>query len=446
MVGAPLIVAVFMSDKLITRLIRHRLDRFLPAEGGNVAVIFAFLLVPLLGFVGAAVDYSRFSAARSSMQSALDSALLMISKEAPALDAATLNDKATKYFNALLNTPVGGQKMTVTYTAASKGKPASLVASAEGNVTTSFLQVIGFPALTAKVGSTTSWSSTRMRVALALDNTYSMKGSKMTALKSAATDLVKTLRNSAAQDGDVYISVIPFAKDVNVGSSFYNESWIDWTDWNKDSENRSCNWWGNCSLNAKSTWNGCVTDRTEPHDTTNTLPTNTATKFPAEQYDACPQPILPLTYDWAQVNSRIDGMIPLGGTNQPIGLAWAWWTLSSGTPFSAPAKDPLYDYIDAIVLLTDGANTQQRNPAYGNGQEQTDGKIDARQKILCDNIKTAKVVVYAVQVNTDGGVMQTVLPYCASSTENFYNLTSANQIDGAFVSIGASLVKLRVSK
>jgi hypothetical protein len=49
-------------------------------------------------------------------------------------------------------------------------------------------------------------------------------------------------------------------------------------------------------------------------------------------------------------------------------------------------------------------------------------------------------------VNTDGGAMQTVLPYCASSTEKFYNLTSSTQIGEAFVSIGASLVKLRVAK
>ena len=435
-----------MSNRSTSRLARNFLQRFLPAEGGNVAVIFAIVLVPLLGFVGAAVDYSRFSSARASMQTALDSALLMISRDAPKLDAATLESKTATYFNALLNTPIGSPKVTVTYTAASQGKPASIVANSEGDVTTSFLQVVGFPKLTAKVGSTTSWSSTRMRVALALDNTGSMDGNKMTALKAAAKDLVKTLQNSAGKDGDVYISVVPFAKDVNVGPSFYNENWIDWTDWNKDSDNKTCNrWGGNCTLNAKNTWNGCVTDRTEPYDTTITPATSTATKFPAEQYDACPQPILPLTFNWSQVNSKIDGMVPLGGTNQPIGLAWAWWTLSNGTPFPAPAKDADYEYIDAIVLLTDGENTQQRNPSYGNGQQQTNGLIDARQKILCDNIKAAKVVLYAVQVNTDGGVMQTVLPYCASSSDNFYNLTAANQIGDAFVSIGASLVKLRVS-
>lgn len=47
------------------------------------------------------------------------------------------------------------------------------------------------------------------------------------------------------------------------------------------------------------TWNGCITDRDQNYDTTNTAPNiNTqATLFPAEQYDNCPVQLLTLTYD-----------------------------------------------------------------------------------------------------------------------------------------------------
>lgn len=61
----------------VSRLGRQ-LTRFAAAEQGNIAVIFAITLVPVLTFVGAAVDYSRAVKARSSMQSALDSAALML--------------------------------------------------------------------------------------------------------------------------------------------------------------------------------------------------------------------------------------------------------------------------------------------------------------------------------------------------------------------------------
>ncbi len=43
------------------------------AEGGNVAIIFGMSLIPLVGLVGAAVDYSQANSVRSAMQTAADS-------------------------------------------------------------------------------------------------------------------------------------------------------------------------------------------------------------------------------------------------------------------------------------------------------------------------------------------------------------------------------------
>src|ERR1700694_2324921 len=60
---------------------RNSASRFIHADKGNVAVIFAIASLPILGLVGAAVDYTRVSNARASMQSALDSTALMLSKD-----------------------------------------------------------------------------------------------------------------------------------------------------------------------------------------------------------------------------------------------------------------------------------------------------------------------------------------------------------------------------
>ena len=35
-------------------------------------------------------------------------------------------------------------------------------------------------------------------------------------------------------------------------------------------------------------------------------------------------------------------MKPTGNTNQGIGMAWGWMTLTPADPFNAPAKDPNY--------------------------------------------------------------------------------------------------------
>ena len=43
---------------------------------------------------------------------------------------------------------------------------------------------------------------------------------------------------------------------------------------------------------------------------------------------------MPLTYDWSALNTLVDKMTPTGTTNQTIGLAWGWQTLTDGQPFN----------------------------------------------------------------------------------------------------------------
>jgi Flp pilus assembly protein TadG len=109
-------------------------------------------------------------------------------------------------------------------------------------------------------------------------------------------------------------------------------------------------------------------------------------------------------------------------------------------PFNAPAKDTAnYTYKDAIVLLSDGLNTQNR---YGSNSSD----IDARQKIMCANAKASpySITIYTVQVNTGGDAESTVLKECASGTDKFYHITDPNQTLTVFNSIGQSLARLRV--
>ena len=116
--------------------------------------------------------------------------------------------------------------------------------------------------------------------------------------------------------------------------------------------------------------------------------------------------IVPLSYDWASLKTAIDNLDPTGNTNQGIGLAWGWLTLGTGVaPFNAPAKDTAnYTYKEAIVLLSDGLNTQNRYTT-------TASEIDARQKILCANAKASpdNITIYTVQVDTGGDGESAVL-------------------------------------
>ena len=110
---------------------------------------------------------------------------------------------------------------------------------------------------------------------------------------------------------------------------------------------------------AHNTWNGCVTDRDQNYDTTNTAPVAGATRYPAEQYSSCSVPLMQLTNDWTALNAKVDAMQPVGNTNQAIGLQVGWQTLTA-TPFTVPPVDPDYKYQTVIILLTDGLNTEDR--------------------------------------------------------------------------------------
>lgn len=450
-----------MAKIAIMEFLRQRARELRTANAGNVATMFALTIVPIMGFVGAAIDYSRANAVKAAMQAAADSTALMLSKNVTGLTASQIQTKANDYFAALFNKPeANGVAITATYSTSGGNQ---ILVNATSNVKTDFMKIMGFSTLKIGVDSQVKWGSARLRVALVLDNTGSMSSDgKMDALKTATNGLLDQLKAVAAVPGDVYVSIIPFVKDVNVGKSNYQATWIDWSEW--DDENGDDVSSTTCTKNGKkkkcttsttwvpdnhNTWNGCVTDRGDTnnpnvgdYDTKVTKPTTTikATLFTAEQYDSCPKAILPLSYDWTGMKNLVNSMTPDGYTNQAIGLAHGWMSLVGGGPYpTPPAEDPNYKYSKIIILMSDGLNTQDR--WYSNASQ-----IDARQKMTCDNVKAAGITLYTIHVNTDGDPLSTLLKGCASTPDKFWMLTSANALAMTFQQIGTQLSQLRISK
>ncbi len=287
-----------------------------------------------------------------------------------------------------------------------------------------------------------------------LDNIGSMADiGKITALKIATNNLLTQLDSAATAIGDVYVSIVPFANDVNIGSSHYTSASIDWTDWNAANSycsNSRYTTQGTCVAARDTwtgpnhnTWNGCVTDRGSPLSTGATAPStanydqnvsapvvgNTATMFPAGQNSnsTCTQAAMGLNYNWSAMSTLVNSMQPDGSTNQPIGLVWGWHTLVGGGPFTSPAVDPNYTYSQVIILLSDGLHTQDR--WYGNGSA-TSTQVDSRMygTGTCANIKAAGITIYTIQVNTGGDPTSTLLQNCATDSSKFFLLTSASEI------------------
>jgi Flp pilus assembly protein TadG len=427
------------------------LDRFSRNDRGNVAVLFGIAIIPIMAAVGAAVDYTHANSIRTAMQSALDSTALMLSRDAAGKSDPQLDVSAKNYFAALF-TRAEGKTVKVDASYGASGE-SSLSVTATVLMDTMFMRIFGHPQVTISSTAVVKWGNTKLRVALALDNTGSMgQANKLPALKTATKELLKMLQSASDKPGDVQVSIVPFSKAVNVGAKNYTASWLKWDEWDasngQEVSTETCDGKGKgkgkCTTTTKwvpnnhNTWNGCVADRDQSYDISTSAPdpSTKETLFPAEQYDKCPVALLPLSYNWSAMNSLVDSMQANGNTNQTIGLAWAWQSLVQGPPLTAPAISDKKNTKQYIILLTDGLNTQNRFTTES-------AKIDERTAKLCAAIKAANIEIYTVLV-MEGNA--SLLRNCASKPEMFFALTTAGQIVTAFNAIGTSLSKLRVAQ
>jgi Flp pilus assembly protein TadG len=569
--GTNQIAVSAMSVTAIFNRLGTAARRFAGADQGNIAVIFALAAVPIISFVGVAIDYSRVNSARSSMQAALDSTALMLSKDLTngTITTADIDARAKTYFASLYtdkSSTVSDSSIQSSYTPKDSSGIATIKVTASGSLPTDFLKLAGYQTLDFGTSATAAWGNTRMRVAMVLDNTGSMdQNGKMAALQSAAKDMIDTLSTYNKQDGDVYISIIPFAKDVNVGTGYVDAAWINWAEWeaeppilndkttsansafkkavagsdcpftnnnhgfvcmdrpatnseaktaskipsngtyagyicpgldggkkipgktniyyngcyttvkgssascgtigadrcscNGSGSDKICHFWRGDDTTATaaarpghSTWTGCINDRDKDYDTKNTDPGSAindgtpSKRFYAEQWSDClPAKITPMSNQWQTLKDQITAMKPSGNTNQAVGLAWGWQSLSTTNgPIKANAKESTYIYKDYIVLLSDGLNTQNR---WSTSQS----SIDDRQELLCQNIKndmTNPVTVFTIQVNIKNADPKSqVLQDCVTPPNGtFQMITDPKDTSTAFKNILTQISKLRVAK
>src|SRR5205085_11609252 len=116
-------------------------SRFVAEERGGVVPMFALAIIPIIGLVGAAVDYSRGNAARTAMLGAIDATALMLSRDAATMTPAEVQSKANAYFTAQFNRPeVANVQLTAALNSPQAGS-FTLTLTATGNVPTTFTKV-----------------------------------------------------------------------------------------------------------------------------------------------------------------------------------------------------------------------------------------------------------------------------------------------------------------
>lgn len=190
-------------------------------RSGNVAMLFGLAMIPVLGGIGAALDYSRASSTRSDLQSAVDSASLagarLLPKGEEQVKAAVAAFMAANLPTEFKNSP---------YTVKVDLKEKLVRVEMTANVNATIMKMIGKDKMAVTVHSQAVTGIDRTEVVLALDTTGTMRN-HMASLREGTSEIIKLLFEAAVAKDDVRIAMVPYVAQVNIGAHPSRMSWMD---------------------------------------------------------------------------------------------------------------------------------------------------------------------------------------------------------------------------
>ena len=277
------------------------IGRFGRDERGVFAVLFGLMAIVLIALGGAVVDYVALQQARSRAQIALDAAALALQPlifNEP-VDEADIKTKAENLLRDRLGVVDGvgdfGVTAEITDTTVTVAN-GSLRLDAQIHLPTMFVSLVGVQQLDASLTSEAQRMMLDLEVAMVLDNSSSMAGSRISNLKIAARCATNILLYDAVDDAtcdklanaevkeNVKIGLVPFALTVNIGTQFQNEDWLDWEGTSPlaslnfdDDDNEDTLFAGPVNRatlfdETDTEWAGCIEARKSPYDTTDDAP------------------------------------------------------------------------------------------------------------------------------------------------------------------------------
>ena len=440
-------------------------------------MMFAVASSLLLVGVGAAVDYSGMRSVRSNIQNFADVAVLAAAGSGEENKAEL--KKIAEAAIAANNFDGGTYSVSVNLS-----KDGFITVDVGTSYNMAIMGIFGKSTSDVKASAEAPLALAEpIDIALVLDVTGSMSGTKIDDLKTAATALIDIL--DEADNDNVRVSVIPFAQYVNVGLSRRSASWLDVPADSSTTGAETCYMTkdvtstSNCTTTttptstcyndgvpytcgggdkttcdytygpeyevcytptSNSTWRGCVGSRNTPW---NERARKGSTLIPGVMNINCNQEILTLTNDLDVVRSNITSLNANGNTYIPAGLIWGWRALNYEEPLTEALSTKDKNASRVLILMTDGANTKSVNGTLHTGSDIDNA--NSVTKNLCLNLKADKIDMYTIAYDFSDPTTINMLEKCASTKDQFFSAADGATLKKTFENIGASLNKLRLT-
>lgn len=217
------------------KTVRKLTRKFFAATGGNVAIMFALAILPLMAAAGAAVDYGRFVGARTELLATIDAAVLA-GTEAYSENGGNANAAiavAQKFYAAQMNAATY-QLTTNSVTFSMNKNHTGIAASGDVAMKTEFMSIIGIdtvPLISSSLAEVSVaeaghvGNGSNLEISVMLDVTGSMcddkngpctTGSKISAMKTAAAALVDKVVWTDQSKNYSKVALVPFNTMVRV--------------------------------------------------------------------------------------------------------------------------------------------------------------------------------------------------------------------------------------
>ena len=197
------------------RVLGREIRGFTGDRRGNVALLAAFSLVPLVATVGVATDSARGYLLNNRLQEAIDIAALAAARDE---NDETRQATLEQYFWA--NFPADYLGATTTLSDIDPLPGDQFEVSVSATMPNTFLQIINIDTTTINAAVIVQKERRGMELVLVMDNTGSMRSNdKMGDMKEAAAELIQILYGSEQTIEDFWVGLVPYAATVNVGTA-----------------------------------------------------------------------------------------------------------------------------------------------------------------------------------------------------------------------------------